>query len=134
MSEVLLEAEGWRVVLTDEGIVETTMRGDLDVESLTLFFDALRGHLERLEPVLFLNDFSQVGEVSLAARWLVAQRAKENGPLIRRSAAYGLPPHWLLIGDVILRVSGRKNLSAFSTREEAVRWLLLDSGADEDSA
>ncbi len=129
MAGDLLDEPAFQLRETPEGILECTLRGDLDRDDLVPLFTFLDTYYQTHRDVLFLNDFSQVGDVTLAARWYAAQKVKANRPFIKRSAVFGWPATWRVLGDVFVRVSGRKDVRPFASRDEAVRFLLDEQAA-----
>lgn len=122
---VLIDEPNVRLELTDAGVF--FMRGRATGASgLEEVLALMQPHLEEHAPVLFLNDFSGVADLSLADRWKIASRMKDNRKFIRRSAMFGLSSAMQFAARVVLRASGRQDVRVFDSREEAEAWLLSD--------
>ncbi len=51
--------------------------------------------------------------------------SKNNGPYIKAVTFVGLSLPWSILFSLLLRISGRRNHRVMQTREQAVRWLVL---------
>lgn len=121
---VLIDEPDCRLELTPEGIFHVRLaRSERDSDDV---LDAIQPHLEANAPVRYLVDVTDVKELSLAERWRLAGRMKENRPLIKRSAVLGVRPVLRFPVQVILRVSGRDNVRLFADQREAEEWLLTE--------
>ena len=121
---VLIDEPDLLLELTPEGIFYARLARSERASDEVL--NAIQPHLEANAPVRYLVDVTEVKELTLAERWRLAERMKENRPLIMRTAVLGVHPMLRFPVQVILRVSGRDNVRLFATREDAQRWLLSD--------
>ena len=69
-------------------------------------------------------DARGLGDLSLADRWKLSSRMRDNRRFIARSAVFGLGTAQRFMLKVILRASGRDDLRAFERRDDAETWLL----------
>jgi hypothetical protein len=120
----------WTCELTDRGIFFVHILVNLtDVRTLDEFMATSRPHLERLQPVLYLNDATQIQDAPLTLQWRLAGHMKTNAKYIKRSAVFGLTPRKAFMVRSIVRASGRTNVKVCDTRAECERWLLDDAAA-----
>lgn len=123
---VLFERRGfWRCELTEQGIFFVHMLvSTYTVEELEAYMDEQRPHLERLQPVLFLNNATDIQEGPLNLQWRLAQHMKRNAEYIRKSALFGLTPRKAFMVRAVVRAAGRDNVRIFDTRAQCEEWLL----------
>ncbi len=76
--------------------------------------------------VLCLVDISSVEKYDPEVITRLAQLTKENEPYVKKTATFGGGSYLVMAEDVIIALSGRKNLKAFKTKDEALDWLLED--------
>ena len=122
---VLIDEPHVHLELMDSGVFFMRARAS-GASGLEEVLAMMQPHLEEHAPVLFLNDFSGVADLSLADRWKIASRMKDNRQFIRRSAMFGLAGPMHFAARVVLRASGRKDVRVFDSRQEAEAWLLSD--------
>lgn len=121
---LLIDEPDLRLELTPTGIFHVRLStGERTGDDV---LDAIQPHLEDHAPVRYLVDVSGVDGLSLAERWRLAERMKENRRHIRKTAVLGVRPLLQFPVRVILRVSGRDNVRLFGDRAQAERWLLGD--------
>lgn len=127
---LLFERPGhWIVEHTDKGIFFVRIQMTFtDAPTMDAFMDEARPHLERLQPVLYMNDATYVQDGPLGLQWRLSTHMKANARFIKRSAVFGLTPRKAFLVRTLGRASGRTNLRVFDTREECERWLLDDGG------
>jgi hypothetical protein len=123
---VLFERPGfWRCELTDRGVffvrIQTAV---VDAATLDAFMDSARPHLERLAPVRYMNDASDVQDAKLTLQWRLAQYMKENARFIAKSGVFGLTPAKAFVVRSVARAAGRTNLRVFDSRAACEEWLL----------
>lgn len=139
---VLLDEPNVHLEFSDDGIfhVEVSEDSDQSVDSpgrpdVDAILASIQEHLERLAPVYYLVGLSGIQDLSLAERWQIASRMRENRRFIRRSAVYGLTKQLEFAFRVIIRVSGRNDLRVFRSYAPAREWLLQEKrAAGEDEA
>lgn len=56
----------------------------------------------------------------------LASFMKVNEPYIDRTATFGANTMIKFAEDLVITISGRKNIKAFTTKDEAVKWLLSE--------
>lgn len=124
----LFEKPGlWTCEHTDKGIFFVRIQTPFsDVAQLDAFMDAARPHLERLQPVLYMNDATYVQGGPLTLQWRLASHMKTNAKYIKRSAVFGLTPPRAFLVRSMVRAAGRDNVKVFDTRDECERWLLSE--------
>jgi hypothetical protein len=122
---VLFERPGfWRVEYTDNRIffvqilAKVTTSTDLDS-----FMVESRPHLERLAPVLYMNDATDVQVAPLPMQFRLATYMRTNARYIAKSAVFGLTPGKAFVVRSIVRAAGRDNVKVFTTRAECEAWL-----------
>lgn len=77
---MLFESPGrWTCELTDNGIffVRVLVR-IADAPTMDLFMETARPHLERLQPVLYMNDATFMQEGPLALHWRLSTHMKAS--------------------------------------------------------
>jgi len=74
--------------------------------------------------VLCMVDISSVEKYAPEVITRLAELTKENEPYVKKTATFGGGSYLVMAEDVIIALSGRKNLKAFKTKEEALDWLL----------
>ena len=122
---ILLDTSHYLMERLDNGIVHVVVRGDFDNTIIERFKAESQPHMERLAPVLYMNDASQAGDGPLSAKWRLAALMKERAPLVKKSAIFGMFGARRLIIGALLRASGRADrVGMFDTRAEAERYLL----------
>jgi hypothetical protein len=99
-----------------------------DPLQMDVFMNEARPHLERLQPVLYMNDATHVQGGPLTLQWRLASYMRNNAKYIKRSAVFGLTPPRAFLVRSLARAAGRQNVRVYDTREECERWL-LDDGA-----
>jgi len=123
---LLFEREGyWRCEHTDAGVFFVHIKqGVTQASVLDAFMDEARPHLQRLQPVLYLNDATDVQDAPLPMQWHLAQHMRRNAPFIAKSAVFGLTPARAFLVRSIVRAAGRDNVRVFPTRAACEGWLL----------
>lgn len=122
---MLLDDPHFTMELTDNGIVFVTVIGDFDDETVDRFDRESEPHMQRLAPVLYMNDAGRAGSSPLSARWRVAMLMKRRAPLVTGSAVFGITGANRLVAMTLLRASGRSDrVKVCNTRTEAEAWLL----------
>jgi hypothetical protein len=135
---LLIDEPNVRLEITEEGFFHvrvTEANSDEGVEGsarpeVDAILDRIQVHLEERAPVYYLVGFKGMEDLSLAERWRVAGRMRDNRKFITRSAVYGLSTKLQFAFRVIIRVSGRDDLRAFRTEDHARTW--LEAGMRED--
>lgn len=73
--------------------------------------------------VLCLVDISGLQEYHPEVLTDLAGMMKVNEPYVLRTATFGGNAYMTMAEDIVIALSGRKNLRAFNTRAEALVWL-----------
>jgi hypothetical protein len=134
MSEHKLEL---KVSVGASNIVHVTIGGNINAGEMSKFAqwiskvkDTIRKEYEReKEQVLCLVDITNLKEYHPQVLVDLASMMKDNEPYVLRTATYGGNSYMTMAEDIVIALSGRKNLRAFNTRDEALRW--LQDGGDE---
>lgn len=63
---------------------------------------------------------SQYDSDTIAA---LASFTKANEPYVEKTATFGANTMIKFAEDLVITISGRKNIKAFATKEEAIKWL-----------
>jgi hypothetical protein len=117
--------EWWRCEYTERGIFFVHMRpAVVTVEMIDAFMALARPHMQRLAPLKYMNDATDISEAPLSMQWRLARYMRENAPLIAKSGVFGMTPTKAFIARSLARAAGRTNLRVFDTREECEAWLL----------
>lgn len=74
--------------------------------------------------VLCLVDISLVEKYDPEVITKLAEMMKDNEPYVKKTATFGGSTYLVMAEDVIIALSGRKNLKAFKNKDEAMDWLL----------
>lgn len=112
-------------------IIHITIGGNLDAETMSQFaefvqkikdtvHDLFNKHDKR---VLCLVDISTLSGYHPDVLVSLAQMMKENEPFVLRTATFGGGQYMIMAEDIVIALSGRKNLRAFNTKQEAISWL-----------
>lgn len=115
-----------------EDIIHIVLGGDLTSENMHKFAEWIFNVKDTVESVykkhskrvLCLVDISDVEKYDPSVVTQLAQMMKENEPFVLRTATFGGSSYMVMAEDVVIALSGRKNLKAFKTKEEALDWLL----------
>ena len=126
---ILTDKPNYVIEHTGRGIYFVVPRGKFTAATLDEFRADSWPHLERLAPVLYMNDVSQIGDASLSDQWMLAKLMRAQAHLIKRSAVYGVSPAKRIILGAVLRAAGRDNVRVVEGREQAERYLLEGDGA-----
>jgi hypothetical protein len=112
----VLEASGKKVILID------LSRAELD-EMVRVLREA-RGMIRSEPPgsVLTLTDLSGAHSTPAITRQM-KEFVRDNGPFVKAGAVVGLSALMRPIYDAVMLFSNR-SIPAFTTREEALQWLL----------
>jgi hypothetical protein len=73
-----------------------------------------------------LADVSALQYTSAAILNEMVTLMKNDDPYIRKTATFGANPAIFAAGEIVLALSGRENVKAFHTEEEARAWLAQD--------
>jgi hypothetical protein len=119
------------VSIGDKDIVHITIGGAITAEDLPKLNDWIQKTKETIknqydtkqEKVLCLVNISNLKEYHPEVLTELAKMMKENEPYVLRTATFGGSVYMTMAEDIILAISGRKNLKAFNTHDEAVAWL-----------
>ena len=79
------------------------------------------------DKILILIDISDLKRYKSRAFSILTDLMQSNQPYVLRSATFGGSPYILVAQEVLLALSGRYNLKAFRTKEEALTWLTSSS-------
>lgn len=74
--------------------------------------------------ILCLVDISSVEKYDPEVITRLAELMKDNEPYVKKTATFGGGSYLVMAEDVIIALSGRKNLKAFKNKDEAMDWLL----------
>ncbi len=124
------------VSLTRDNMLLITIEGDINDDNLP----ALKADITRaaaivrkesekaLRPLPALVDVSQLNRAySAEAIELLAEFEKNNRPYITHTAVFGADIKIKFTGEIISAISGRKNISFYNTKEEALASLASDA-------
>ncbi len=123
MAERIHDEPGLTCDVRDDGGLHIVAEGELD-----------KGMIERIGPVILAWVTAHPGSRSLlevrdmnlddlAARWALAGLMRETKPYTLRTAVLGLSPTIKIVGQIVVRVAGRKNVRFFSDRDAAEAYL-----------
>ena len=93
------------------------------------FFEHFQPILERHAPARIIVDVANVESMTMSARWRLAERMKAQRRWIYRSAVYNVDETRRLVGGVLLRVTGRRNVVFVATRARGAgrtSWTLAE--------
>lgn len=115
-----------------QDIVHITIAGDLIAPNLSKFTEwmfRVRQTIEDLfrkknKRVLCLVDISELKKYDSEVLVELAALMKDNEPFVERTATFGGSSYMIMAEDVVVALSGRKNLKGFETKEKAMSWLL----------
>ena len=124
------------VSLTRDNALFITIKGDITEDNLPVLKDdivrgatTIREESEKaLRPLPALVDVSGLNRAySAEAIELLAEFEKNNRPYITHTAVFGADIKIKLTGEIISAISGRKNISFYNSKEEAVASLASDA-------
>lgn len=111
-------------------IVHLTIAGHLNTDALPDLLEWIQKVKETIKnlhakkgPVLCLVDITGMKTYHADILTNFATLMKDNEPYILRTATFGGNVAITMAEDVIIALSGRNNLKAFHTKEEALAWL-----------
>ena len=124
------------VSLTRDNALFITIKGYITEDNLPVLKDdivrgatTIREESEKaLRPLPALVDVSGLNRAySAEAIELLAEFEKNNRPYITHTAVFGADIKIKLTGEIISAISGRKNISFYNSKEEAVASLASDA-------
>lgn len=95
------------------------IRGEGDIDAVDEVFALTRPIFRERAPVRIIIDGRGFADMSMGARWRLAQHTKEQRPLIRHTFVFGLSEAMTFALRVVLRVSGRDNIELVGSEAEA---------------
>lgn len=119
----------FKIELGQDGILRVTLSGDLDrgiVENLRREYDPFVEAATHENPLRNLFYVEELGRLSSSARRYLTTLNSDSryGP-----AAFVRPPRRVrVLGQFILKATGRKNISFFDTEDQAINWLRSQAG------
>ena len=122
-------------------IAHLTIGGDLNSEAkekIELWMTDVKKVIKDLydkkgEQVLCLVDIKDLKTYHPDVLLTLAGLMKENEPYVLRTATFGGSKSITMAEDVVIALSGRNNLQAFDTKEQAVNWLRTGIDASTSS-
>ena len=113
------------------GIVNVRISGDLVPDSMPKFAEwtnkvkkVIKDQFGKTnEKVLCLVDITDLKRYAPEAMVQLASLMKDNEPYVLRTATFGGNSYTIMAEDVVIALSGRNNLKAFKTEDEALEWL-----------
>ncbi|TAL49480.1 hypothetical protein EPN83_00450 [Patescibacteria group bacterium] len=113
-------------------VVHVTIGGNLEARHLPKFAEWAQKVKETIkslfdkkgERVLCLIDISELHQYDAEVVTQLVALMKENEPYVLRTATFGGTQYMIMAEDVVVALSGRKNLKGFRNKEEAIEWLL----------
>lgn len=117
-----------------DGILRTTIAGDLDRSVIDTLQGDYRSFLEASTPAAPLNNIlftARVGRISSAARRFFTELT--NDPRFGSAAIIDPPRRVRVLGKFILKATGRENIHYFNSEEEALNWLKSRVGLFEST-
>jgi hypothetical protein len=124
------------VSLTRDNILFITIKGDITDDNLPMLkadithgAEIIRKESEKaLRPLPALVDVSGLNRTySAEAIELLAEFEKNNRPYITHTAVFGADIKIKFTGEIVSAISGRKNISFYNTKEEALASLESDA-------
>jgi hypothetical protein len=115
-----------------QDIVHITIGGELSADKVPLFKEwtpKVNETIKNLsqkkgDKVLCLVDIASLTQYDPQILVELATLMKSNEPYVLRSATFGGSTYMVMAEDIVIALSGRKNLKAFKTKEEALDWLV----------
>lgn len=112
-------------------IAHLTIGGDLSADAtdkLNAWMNDVKKVIKDLydkksEQVLCLVDITDLKTYHPDILMTLAGLMKENEPYVLRTATFGGSKSIVMAEDVVIALSGRNNLKAFDSKDEAVSWL-----------
>ncbi len=121
------------------GIVHVTIGGDINAGRMSKFAEWISKVKETIKKeyekenkqILCLVDITLLKEYHPQVLVDLATMMKDNEPYVLRTATFGGNSYMTMAEDIVIALSGRKNLRAFNSRDEAITWL-RDGGQEKE--
>jgi len=110
--------------MRSDGILQLTFIGDTDSLGVRALMEDFTFYLEQTTvetPLLILWDDSCGGKAASDVRKLYADLNRDRR--IGKVAIWGARPYGRILGEFVLKFSGRDNIRFFDTQEQALNWL-----------
>lgn len=110
--------------LESEGILRLTFIGDTDRRGAEKLLEEFQPFLEQVtaeNPWLILWDDTRGGKASVDVRKVYAQL--NSDPRIGKVAVFGAKRYGRVLGEFVLKLTGRDNVRFFDNEAEARAWL-----------
>ncbi len=107
-----------------DGVLQLTFIGDTDSRDVQALREDFTFYLEQAtveNPLLILWDDSRGGKTTAEVRKLYADLNRDRR--IGKVAIWGARSYGRILGEFVLKISGRDNIRFFDTQEEALVWL-----------
>ena len=127
-----MENKNFAVRIDEQGVVRMTLRGMIKkdaIEGLKAWTkeceEIIKSQFEKTgKKVLTILDLKDLGsEYDGEGIAILASFAKRNEAYTEKTATFGANWTKKFAEDIVITLSGRKNIKAFSNEEEAVAWL-----------
>jgi len=135
MAEVLYTHSRFEVSFDEaRRLVHARWHGVVDKPTLETYFPVVQPLLEQHRQVNYFNDFTELDDFTMGARWMGAQRTREQRPFILKSAlcGSGRMERWMF--HQFIRITGRDDVRMFESADEALAWLFPDEAAHHRAA
>ena len=110
--------------IEDEGILRLTFIGDTDYRGAEKLLEEFQPFLEQVtvgNPWRILWDDTRGGKASIDVRKVYAELNRD--PRIGKVAIFGAKRYGRVLGEFVLKLTGRDNVCFFDSEAEARAWL-----------
>ncbi len=114
----------YRLGMGNDGILRLAFIGDTndqDVEALAADITPFLEHATATNPLNILWDDSRGGKTTAEVRKFYADLNRD--PRIGKVAIFGARHYGRVLGEFVLKFTGRDNIRFFDTQEQALDWL-----------
>lgn len=124
MATVFYDSPELRAVMRDDGVLHVVADGVATAEDVESYGSRMLKVCEDNAPILHLLDVRHLDTTDLAARWKLSELMKKQREFIKKSAVVGVDGSKRMMAQVVVKVSGRKNVRFFDNEKDATAWLL----------
>jgi hypothetical protein len=113
-----------QIQIESKGILRLTFIGDTDRQGAAKLLEEFQPFLEQVTaetPWLILWDDTRGGKASVDVRKVYAQLNRD--PRIGKVAIFGAKRYGRVLGEFVLKLTGRDNIRFFGSEAEARGWL-----------
>jgi hypothetical protein len=122
---------GHEMKMGQDGILRVKFSGFLDGEEAEAYIREYEGYVKHAtvdEPLHTLSDAQEMTKMSSSARKLFIESFSSPDVRVGKTAIVGASRYLRVLAGFILKAVGRDNIRLFASEEEALPWLVQESG------